>query len=205
MDLDKLNRIIAGGGSLVPRHLRGRQLKSWRTPSRARVDAEERARASLEAAITAAFDGVQRGNGVTLHEAEAIAYYASDAERAEARLLDTEIRWQDVPESAMAANCSALSFFDAEGFRYYIPVFLIRTLNYFRQEVPCNTDDVFYGFGYYPRVEDNPGYRLLNRTQRAVIRRFLHFFIAYDPLGYDCDINAVHDALNRGWDAYKDG
>jgi hypothetical protein len=131
--------------------------------------------------------------------------YGSDVERAAARLLDSEARWQDVPESAMIENCSAISFFDAEGFRYYIPVFLIRTLNHFREDVPCNTDDVLYDFGYYPRVEDNPKYVLLNRTQRAVIRRFLRFFVAYDPLGWSCDINAVHDALACGWDAYTDG
>lgn len=75
--------------------------------------------------ITLAFDGVARGNGVTLHEATVIDSYGTPAERAKARATDTEKRWQDVPARDIREIDAALSFLDAEGLNYYIPAYLI--------------------------------------------------------------------------------
>lgn len=90
----------------------------------------ERRRDALIAEITAAFDGVEREDGITLHEAEALDDRLSEAEQRAARSLDTEERWQDVPDKDIAWCCSALSFLDDKGFRYYFPAFMIYALKH---------------------------------------------------------------------------
>ena len=69
----------------------------------------------LIAEITAAFDGVSRGNGVTLHGAGAIDDRKPFEELQAARQLDTERRWQDVSGRDLLAGDSPLPFFEAEG------------------------------------------------------------------------------------------
>jgi hypothetical protein len=82
-------------------------------------------RQELIAEIVAAFDGVEREDGITIHEALAIDDYKSAEEQLAARGLDTEQRWQDVPAEAIVACDSALSFLDPKGFRYYLPAFMV--------------------------------------------------------------------------------
>lgn len=79
----------------------------------------------LIAEITAAFDGVSREDGITLHEAKAIDDWKPSEELQAARQLDTEQRWQDVPDEDLLASDSPLPFFDAKGFRYYLPAFML--------------------------------------------------------------------------------
>ncbi len=85
----------------------------------------ERSRQELIAEIVSAFDGVEREDGITIHEAIAIDDYKSDEEQLDARRLDTEKRWQDVPAEAIVACDSALSFLDSKSFRYYLPAFMV--------------------------------------------------------------------------------
>lgn len=71
----------------------------------------QRRRMELIAEITAAFDGVQREDGTSLCEGETV---------------DSGTRWQDVPHEKVAnLNHSGFRFFDPQGFRYYLPVYLI--------------------------------------------------------------------------------
>ena len=79
----------------------------------------------LIAEISTAFDGVAREDGTTLHEAIAIDDWKSAEECLAARRLDTEQRWQDVPEMDIIKGSSVASFLDAKGFRYYLPAFLV--------------------------------------------------------------------------------
>ena len=75
--------------------------------------------------ITAAFDGVSREEGITLHQALAIDDWKTPREQLAARRLDIDQRWQDVPGDAIVAWESALSFLDAKGFRYYLTAFMV--------------------------------------------------------------------------------
>jgi len=82
----------------------------------------------LLALIEEAFDGVERGEGITLHQARVIDDYGSDEDVFAARKLDTEERWQDVPVSVLSVsplrerkNTQFLDFLDPAGFRYYLP------------------------------------------------------------------------------------
>ena len=79
----------------------------------------------LIAEITVAFDGVSREDGVTLQEAKAIDDWKPFEELQAARQLDTEQRWQDVPDEDLLASDSSLPFFDAKGFRYYLSAFML--------------------------------------------------------------------------------
>ncbi len=72
----------------------------------------EQSKAALIEEITTTFDGVSREGGVSLHESYVIDDYGSEAQRMEARKLDTEMRWQDVPDADIAAGDSCLSFLD---------------------------------------------------------------------------------------------
>jgi hypothetical protein len=103
---------------------------------------EERKRA-LIAEITAAFDGVAREDGVSLHEAHVIDDYGSAEERAEARAMDTESCWQDVPDELIARGDSVLSFLDPKGFRYYIPAYIVWYLKYNVTDLDSRSDNCF--------------------------------------------------------------
>lgn len=71
--------------------------------------------------IHKAFEGVERGAGVTLHQAMVTDRYGSLEDFLAAAKLDVEARWQDVPDSAIAANPGFFNFLDQESFRYYLP------------------------------------------------------------------------------------
>jgi len=96
----------------------------------------EQQKQALIEEITAAFDGVSREEGISLHEAMAIDDYESDEERAKARAEDTETRWQDVPDDDIRFSHTVLSFLDVKGFRYYIPAYLVWYLKYMDFEEP---------------------------------------------------------------------
>jgi len=74
--------------------------------------------------LKATFASVSRGTGVTLHEAEVIDDYGSDAEREAARKLDTDNSWTELSHELIAAHPSVLSFLDVQGLRYYLPAYL---------------------------------------------------------------------------------
>ena len=71
--------------------------------------------------IENAFEGVERGEGITLHQAHVIDEYGSDEDFLAAGKLDTEERWQDIPDSLLSENPQFHNFLDPAGFRYYLP------------------------------------------------------------------------------------
>jgi hypothetical protein len=101
---------------------------------------EERKLALIEE-ITAAFDGVSREEGVTLHETRVIDDGGSAAERKRARKLDKEERWQDVPEKDLLRD-GVLNFLDLKGFRYYVPAYIICHLRHADFRTRTNEDIV---------------------------------------------------------------
>ena len=70
--------------------------------------------------IDEASNGVARGDGITLHQAIVIGHYGSDEEFLAAEKLDTETRWQDVPDHFLAKDSQFLIFIDQDNFRYYL-------------------------------------------------------------------------------------
>lgn len=165
----------------------------WRTLD---VFAEE-ARGSLRAEIAAAFDGVARAGGVSLHETTAIvdSCGADDPERQAARARDTESCWQDVPNEDLAVPY-AHSMFDPIGWRYYLPAYMTWWLSGGEQSGSSALGSFFYGLmlgedGLRDRRLER--YRGLGARQAAVVARFLRFVERFAESDWEqsCAITAL--------------
>lgn len=127
--------------------------------------------------ITAAFDGVAREDGVTLHEADVIDDYGSLEERVEARKKDTESRWQDVPDEDIRWGDFIFSFLDAKGFRYYLPAYMVWCLRYMDSDDPAIASNTLQFLLYHLQggegrlFEDR--FRLLTTRQAKAVTQFL--------------------------------
>ena len=75
--------------------------------------------------ITAAFKDVRLEDGTGLWEAQGIDDYASPDELAALREKDEKEHWQHIPADALRRCSSSISFFDAKGMRFHLPLFLI--------------------------------------------------------------------------------
>lgn len=165
----------------------------------------ERRRVALIAEITAAFACVSREDGITLHEAEAIDDRKSAEECRAARQLDIEQQWQNVPEQDIWACCSALSFLDAKGFRYYLPAFMLYGLKNWEDDPNNIRHSCEYHLLHdYPESlrKSEPAsiagkYQFTNAQSKA-IARFLRFIIDFDQIAGD---RATVEAGER-WERY---
>lgn len=108
------------------------------------AESENRGRQELIAEIVRVFDGVDLGDGITLHQAVAIDDYKTAQEQWDARPLDTERRWQDVPPKALVECQMALSFLDEKGFRYYLPAFMVHGLEDWENDAGVLLDSCEY-------------------------------------------------------------
>ncbi len=113
-----------------------------------RLEAYEARKRALIAEIERAFDGVEREDGRTLHEASAMDDYASPEELAQARLLDPEARWQDVPDEDIQYGHMSLIYLDDKGFHYYLPAYLVWYLRFIDNEEEHFYSETFGSVGY---------------------------------------------------------
>jgi hypothetical protein len=165
----------------------------------------ESRRGELVAEITAAFEGVTREDGTTLHEASALDERKSPEEQQAARRLDMEKRWQDVPDGDIFACCSALSFLNEKGFRYYLPAFMIYGLRHWGDDWNGILNACEYHLLHdYPQSlrKSEPAsiarkYQLTDAQSRAVAR-FLRFIIDFDQVAGD---RATVEAVER-WERF---
>lgn len=162
--------------------------------------------APLIAEITAAFDGVAREDGVSLRESRVIDDYGCDEERAEARLLDTDTRWQDVSDADMQEYDGVLTFSDAKGFRYYLPAYMLRDLRLYVHPTYGFSSDTLSGL----QISSIPGMRdykleqfaLITPPQGRAVCSFLEFIVAHGDEYYRQD---AADALTAYWNQYCEG
>lgn len=145
--------------------------------------------------IRRTFGGVRRGR-VTLHEAEVIDTYGSAAERAAARRLDPDGRWEDVPDDHITGCPSGLSHLDPESWRYYTPAFMIWSLRH--EDDPGNPahGSALYNFAISPGLVDYAlaRFETLTPAQAAAVTRFL----GYRAAGEEGD-PVVERALAEYW------
>jgi hypothetical protein len=139
--------------------------------------------------ITAAFDGVSREDGTTMHQAVAIDDDKSPEEELAARRLDQERRWQDVPDDDINACCQAMTFMDEKGFRYYLPAFMIYGLKYspyYSYPLSSCVYDLLYESGKSLRKSEPASiaakYQLTD-AQCSAAARFLRFIIDFGLKG----------------------
>ncbi len=153
--------------------------------------------------ITEAFDGVQREDGVTLHEADVIDDYGTTEQRAAARELDSDTRWQDVPQDDIRCFSWIWSFLDSKGFRYYLPAclcFAVKNYDSPDTDSPSTIIDQLdpnhlYGSFYDAHVEI---YSLLSRKEREAVCAFIRYMA--DAHGEYADPNVL-----EFWEFFVEG
>lgn len=150
-------------------------------------------------AIEAAFEGVRRGT-ITLHEAEVIDAYGTEAERRAARARDTEEDWRDVPDSSIAACPDALTFVDPESWRFYLPAYMRFGLRHLKERHNQALDHAIYSLA---KGEDASlarykleRFRTLSAEQAGAVRSFLELATANDAY---CDAVVAKEALETYW------
>jgi hypothetical protein len=151
-------------------------------------------------AIRRAFAGVPPGR-ITLHEAEIMDGYPSAAECQQARVLDTDVSWDQVPDAAIEECPTALNYLDHEGWRYYVPAYMIWSLRYFRSSDSIVSDFTIYTFdpsASNPQLRKykRERFRLLDHAQSCAVCRFLRFMAANDDLA---DWRVANIALTEYW------
>ena len=154
-------------------------------------------------AIRLAFANTPRGV-ISMHEAEAIDSYASDEEQNDARKLDKAETWDQIDDHDIEKCSAALSHLDPEGWRFYIPAYMIWSLKYF-----AVTDSIIPDFTIY--TFDLPGtdansykrrlyrFQLLNAAQSHAVCLFLRYMAATSD---QVDDMIAKEALNKYWDKF---
>ena len=79
--------------------------------------------------IQNAFDGLKLGEGVGIHEANGRDDYAEESELARLRELDERNDWRNLDADLLNQYYSTPSFFDALGFVFHLPAFLLAELD----------------------------------------------------------------------------
>ncbi len=169
---------------------------------------------ALIAEITAAFDGVSREDGISLHEAAGLDNYEySPEERAVNRAKDTDAKWQDVPDgwiAQMGLGDVALNYFDPNGFRYYIPVYMIWMLKvragWSDGSQTMTEDSIESTFIGYKNERQKARFALFTVKQSKAIAHFLKFwaddteqFMAEHNFDYDPESDPINQALGYYW------
>jgi hypothetical protein len=152
--------------------------------------------------IQAAFKNVVLGDGVSL--AQTAVMDNSGREVREAAPLEATITddWAAIPIAALDAYPN-LAFLDAEGFRYYIPAFIVSVW----QRYYAGSMRVIAALGaLYPKPDQlwNNSvrrYDALNADQRAAVSGFLAATAVRGDLDTD-DQTVVERALRNYWLAY---
>ncbi|MGD1842435.1 MAG: DUF6714 family protein [Thermonemataceae bacterium] len=84
--------------------------------------------------IRKAFHGVKLEEGIGLWEAQGLDDYLPAAQCKKLREVDEREDWRKIPVINLYKCSSSLSFFDAKGFRFHLPIFLLFALDVFEEE-----------------------------------------------------------------------
>lgn len=140
--------------------------------------------------IKSAFLGVKLGNGIGLKEADGIDDYADKETLASYRLTDEKEDWSAISVDNLNRYHCSLSYFDAEGMRFYLPAYLIAELKgEYRQKLIFTLTDV--------DEHSKQKFSLLNDKQRQAVRRFLEW--AMDDEDYQFDREKIIEARLHYW------
>jgi len=142
--------------------------------------------------IVEAFSGVVLGNGIGLWEAQAIDDYESKKEQRKVRENDEKENWKLIPPDILQRCHSSLSFFNADGMRFYLSAFIIGSLE---NEVD---DPIFH----LTQLDNYAKAKLttLNDAQRQAIIMYLKWCLEQDEYDFDFDHPVIRRALNEYWE-----
>ena len=146
--------------------------------------------------IEDAFRGAPLGS-VTLHEAEVMDAYGTEAERGAARDLDRERDWRDVPDASIRECPAALSFLDPLSWRFYLPAYIRYGLLH---PTEGTVDSAIYALApagiRQPERTTEERFNTLDDGQVRAVCSFLLFAAAH---GEWCDDVVAKEALDDYW------
>ena len=163
--------------------------------------------------IIAAFDGVSREDGVTLHEATVVDDYGGPEERAKARAKDTEERWQDVPQEDIRASDAELNFLDPKGFHYYIPAYMVWYLKNRDNEDPDFWSNAFDSIEFALEARgtgkiskhDLSRFKLFSLEQSKANAHFLQFLVERTDWEMMKEEQSIRDEISKGETSEAEG
>lgn len=120
-----------------------------------------------------------------------------DPERLEIRNAYAGYAWNDVPEELLYKECDALHFFTPEGFRYFLPAFLLSMTGRYKADETMN-DTVVWSLTYRPedanfRDEQFERFAGFSPAQGAAILHFLEYMAAH----HDEDFTDPTDGMSE--------
>jgi hypothetical protein len=158
---------------------------------------------NIREVITSAFSGVSLGGGASIRQAQVIDNYGegvTDKEFNDIPLHEITTDWSKVPLEELELNCVA--HLDAEGYRYYIPAFMLSVLSHYE---PSSMRVIGTLSSLYPKEDmwfyHMERYSLLNEVQREAIAKYISILPQLVQLErYDLII--VERALKNYWYQY---
>lgn len=129
----------------------------------------------------------------------------SRQERNEARKLDMDRFWWDVPAVDIERHDWILSFLDPIGFHYYLPAYMTWTLKHYEHSDSNSVNSTIYALDYLNNGDGLRGFAMerytrMNQEQSRAICAFLRF-MAECTLGMADEVVA-HRAMEMYWGRY---
>ena len=154
--------------------------------------------AELIAEIEDAFGKEELGDGLSMHQAGAMDLLLEPEEVLQARALDPEARWQDIPDERVDEFHYALTYMDPEGLRFHLPRFMVFALENPGLDSPA-VDAAVYAcdFGEEMKQEVLAQFNAMSRNQMRTIAHFLVHVAEAKDEDYDVMIAAI--ALESFW------
>ncbi len=165
-----------------------------------RVDPElAEEKVALIEEIYAAFEGVNRQNGVSWSESRVIDDYGSDKERKLARERDLESSWQalvDPDRWSAETHIGGWAFLDAIGARYYLPAAMVRIIS------EGYDNGLRFFITYRPELGDSfEQWSALDSRQKKTVGRFLRYMIAVaEETGDESEDAGWEETLRSYWE-----
>jgi hypothetical protein len=156
--------------------------------------------AAVQSCIRSAFAGVVLGSGISIRQAEVIDNYGEGCTSKEFTALPLgEITedWELVPDTELERALP--SYFDPQGFRYYIPALALSVL---RNYDSGSLRVIGTIHSLYPKKQNCvQKFELLNEGQKFAIAEFLTHLPNLVALGYEHD-TCVSRALRNYWSQF---
>ncbi len=148
--------------------------------------------------IHAVFGEAELGDGLSLHQAGAMDLMLTAEEVELSRRLDSETRWQDIPDSKVEEFHYALTFMDPEGLRFHLPRFMVYSLEHPGLDSPA-VDAAVYACDFGDDMADEvlAQFNAMSRRQMRTIANFLVFVAESKDEDYDVLVAAM--AVESFW------
>lgn len=160
--------------------------------------------------LHAAFLGVDRNGGISLHETYGKDLYGDAAELAALRRLDTDKSWQEVQLEWIEnfSGVGGLHFLNDIGLRYYTPAYFRWYLERDHLSESMITDTLIYSFtwgeidGYEPKGQTAERLKVFSPSQAGMIQEFLEFVLKYNPDQAFLNTERINSSISKFWSKF---